>query len=155
MAVNDWSDTALCTYTNVRDRYSRAGDLTGESVADDQNTEITAVIVKAKAIISKRLDDDLKRNYADADFDNDLKDNIDNPEVFKEACVAYTLMLLFEENTIDPEDYSYRQMLKFQKEYEQFYNIGVNLINYDVDESGDIEDEEKSRASGRYRIARI
>lgn len=156
MAVGDWSAATLCTYTDVKERYSRAGALTGESAEVDQNSDLTAEIALAKVRIAKRLDADLKQRRGVEEWDtDDLKDLIANPAVLKEACVALTLARLFEANTIDPEDYNFRQMERYRSEYDEMYNVGLHLVQFDVDESGSIEEAEKGLSTGRYRLERV
>ena len=156
MSVGDWSETDLCTYTDVRSRYSRVGELTNESVAADQNTEITAVIALAKIDVGKILDGDLRKYKAYVDYEaSDLKDLINNIEVMKEACVARTLERLFEDNAIEPDDYNAVMERKFNKEYKEFYDAGFQLIEFDVDESGAIEQEEEGIPLSKYHFDRV
>ena len=154
MGISNWSATALCVYGDVTSRYSRAGELTGESVENNQNTSITNYIAKAKSDIGKRLDADLKKLHADREMDEDLKDNISDVAVFKESCVALTLAKLFEENADFEEGYDFKKMEQYYKEYYEMYQIGYQLMNYDIDESGAIEVDEKAQQSGQYRFHR-
>lgn len=155
MAVGDWSETALCTYTDVRNRYSRVGDLTNESVTDDQNTAITAEIALAKIDIGKKLDADLRSKKSFNDYDvTDIKDLINNLAVLKEACVARTLDRLFEDNAIDADDYNSMMMNKLHREYKEFYNAGMQLIEFDEDESGEIEQEEEGIGPSEFHFDR-
>lgn len=156
MSIGDWSAATLCTYTDVRNRYSRAGDLTNESVTDDQNTAITAKIALAKIDIGKKIDADIRRLKANVDYDaTDIKDLINNPEVFKEACVARTLNRLFEDNAIDEDDYNSMKEQQYLKEYNEFYDAGFQLLEFDIDESGEIEQDEEGTSPGRYRFDRV
>ena len=156
MAVGDWSEATLCTYTDVRSRYSRVGELTNESVTDDQNTEITSIIALAKIDIAKKLDVDLRKHKAYKDYEvTDIKDLVNNPEVLKEACVARTLERLFEDNEIDEDDYNFKKKIQFYNEYNEMYNYGFQLIEFDIDESGEIEQDEEGTGPARNHFDRV
>lgn len=146
-----WDSEPIAVYSDVRDRYENAGDLT-----DDQNTVITSTIAKAKAYIGRKLDLTLKSKHALRDYtETDLKELISNPSVFKYACTAWTLKLLFEDNSFNDEDFNYTKMKDFEREFKDEFGTAVQLVEFDEDESGDISDEEKAAGIGVTGFFRV
>lgn len=145
---NTWTYADLAEYADVRSRYTRAGDLTGESTTSAQNTQITTFITKAKTHIGRRLDSELRKMHSDRVYDSsqNLKDLISNPSVLKEAAVAWTLKLLCEDaaGVIDT-DYNHQKMLDFHREFEEEFRIALSLIEFDKDASGAIEQDEREQ----------
>ena len=141
-----WADATLATYQDVLDRYANAYDLTGETVEADQQAKIEEYIGKAKDKIGRLLDVELRPRWAEIGVDSatDLKDLINNPDVFKHACVAWTLRLMFQDNSTQLEDFYDKMQDEFEKEFREEMNIAVALVEFDYDQSGDIEDDEKA-----------
>lgn len=151
-----WASANIATTDDVRNRYKNVGELTGESVEADQNTMIDEYIVKAKDYIGRKLDVVLKPMHADYDYDaTDLKDLISNPTVFKHACVAWTLKLMFEDNAFNDEDFNNMKMKDFEKEFEREFSIAKQLVEFDKDESGDIDQEEEAGGIGSNHFFRV
>lgn len=146
-----WASESIAVYGDVRERYENVGDLT-----DDKNTVITSTIAKAKAYIGRKLDLTLKSKHALRDYsETDLKELISNPSVLKYACVAWTLKLLFEDNSFNDEDFNYIKMKDFEREFKDEFSTAVQLIEFDEDESGDISDKEKAGSIGATGFFRV
>lgn len=151
-----WASATLATNDDVRDRYKNVGELTGESTEAEQNTVIDAYIEKAKDYIGRELDVVLKPMHADYDYDTtDLKDLINNPSVFKYACVAWTLKLMFEDNAFNEDDFNHQKMSDFEKEFKREFAIARQLVEFDKDESGDIDQEEEAGGIGSNHFFRV
>ena len=152
-----WSDATLAEPKDVRKRYGRAGELTGEEGEAAQNNKLNEYISRSKEYIGRRLDVELKpllreKSYSAAD----LKDLISNPDVFKPACVAYALKLLCEDAIlVSEEELNYSRMKDFEKEFEREFSMSLRLTQYDSDESGDISDEEKAEGLSDTTFFRI
>lgn len=151
MAVGDWSETTLCTDANVTARYSRASSLlkSGETIEDYRAI--------AKEEIGKELDFRLREqrwNITETDA-ADLKDLISNPEVFKDAAVAFTLLRLFEKNIFEEADFHTVQRDIYRQEYKETFNRGFGLMEFDKDASGDIDDDEVAAGPGSTRFFRV
>lgn len=158
MAVGDWSEASLATYTDVIGRYSRAYDLTGETLLANQQAAVTAYIAKAKEYIGRRLLTDLRKLWVEMDLDTDaeIRDYLANPEVFKEAAVAWTLKLLFEDNSFEEGDYHDKRMRDFMAEFRVEFDLAMTLVEFDRDTSGDIDEAEKAGSGvSEYRFMRV
>ena len=157
MAISDWSTTALCTYTHVRDEYADVGDLTGETVTANQNTVITAYIAKAKIYIGRKLDVILRGKHSSEDYgaDADLKDLISNHSELQAAAVSYTLHLLFKDNESSPDDYNAYKAEQYRLKFKDDFADGAALLRFDADASEDIDQEERAIGIGTNRFYRI
>ncbi len=149
--VGDWSNATLAVEADVTSRYSRASSLlaSGETISD--------FITKAKEEIGDALDVDLRQYRGEISITDvaDLKDLIANPTVFKAAAVAYALKLLFEKNIFEAEDFHDRQMRIYTQEYREMYQRGLNLMQFDKDAGGAIEDEEYADGIPANRFRRV
>ena len=151
-----WASATIATNADVRDRYKNVGELTGESTEAAQNTVIDEYIEKAKDYIGRELDVVLKPMHADRDYsETDLKELINNPTIFKYACVAWTLKLMFEDNSFNEDDFNHQKMADFEKEFRREFTIARQLVEFDKDESGDIDQNEQAGGFGANHFFRI
>jgi len=152
MSVSTWSTTILAVYSDVVTRYARALSLTDQPDTDPaaQQTDVTAYIAEAQKYIGRKLDVTLRQQYATQNWvaTDDLKDNISNLDVLKDACVARTLYLLFENNTFNDVDFNYSMMERFKAEFKDEYTIAANLLRFDQDADGDISQQELIQGFG-------
>jgi len=159
MAVSNWGTTVLAVYGDVTTRYARALSLTDQPDSDPtaQQTEVTGYIAKAKEYIGRNLDVVLRQRFATENWvaTDDLKDNISNLDVLKNACVARTLYLLFENNTFNDTDYNYTMMEKYAKEFKDEFTIAENLLRFDLDADGDISQQELIQGFGSVHFNRV
>ncbi|HFQ93908.1 MAG TPA: hypothetical protein ENK32_07860 [Anaerolineae bacterium] len=157
MPISDWSTVTLATYSDVTDRYARALELTDKTAVAEQQTEVTAYIARAKSYIGRKLDSSLQSKFVQNEnftATDDLKDYIANPEKLKEACVAYTLYLLFENNILNDQDFNYVMMDKFMKEFKSEYAMAVSILRFDQDRDGSISTAELQQGFGAGRLER-
>lgn len=156
MAVGDWSAATLATYEDVTDRYARAYDLTGETVTGNQQAKITKFLTRAKENIGRLLDAHLRERWVEMDLDTDvdIKDYIENPTVFKQAAVSGCLAFLFEDNAFEEGDFHHLRMTEYRQEYMREYKLGLSLVDFDSDASGEITADEKAVGPGGARFYR-
>lgn len=155
--VGNWAAATLADYDDVIDRYANALELTDETVEASQQTDVTAYIAKAKTHIGRMLDVMLLQKFAQNDYDatTELKDKISNVEVLKEACVAWTLYLLFMDNSFSEGDYNSMMQDEFKKEFDREYKTGVALLRFDQDDDGEISQDELAQGIGGTRWDRV
>jgi hypothetical protein len=156
MAVGDWSAATLATYEDVTDRYARAYDLTGETVLGNQQAKITNFLTRAKENIGRLLNAHLRERWVEMDLDTDvdIKDYIENPTVFKQAAVAACLAFLFEDNAFEEGDFHHLRMGEYRQEFQREYKLGLSLVDFDSDASGEITADEKAVGPGGARFYR-
>lgn len=155
--TSDWSATALCTYTDVTARYARVDDLTDPTSGQTAQQQVEAYAAKAKDHIGRLLDVVLRERREEITLADlaDLKDAIGDLTVFKEGCVAWTLKLLFEDNSIREDDYNDKKMRDFQTEFKREYQIALQLMTLDIDQSADISDAEALAGPAGNRFMRV
>lgn len=148
--VGDWTAATLCTEADVVAIYDRATHLLHAGQAIDD------FIALAKAEIGTQLDADLKaqREEIPKSAAADLKDNIANAAVFRDAAVNYTLYLLFAKNVTEEGAYHEAQRNFYLGEYQRCYRRAFHLMEFDVDNSGVIDDDEAAGGPSPYRFYR-
>jgi len=53
------------------------------------------------------------------------------------------------------DDFNERQMHEFEREFKEEFNMALSQIQFDVDESGDIDQQEKAGGRlGQYHFSR-
>lgn len=157
MAVSDWSEIVLATTDDVVSRYERARELTGAVGGAAQDAKIVAQIAFAKSRIGKLLRVRLRQKILEMNLaaDVDILDYIANPDVLKDAAVAYTLYLLFESASMSDDGYYYGMAANFQKFYREEFDIAFALIEFDENASGAIEQEEAAVGQSGTRFYRV
>ena len=149
--VGDWSAATLATPDDVRDRFAAVDSLI------KQTDELSTYITRAKDHIGRLLDVQLihhRERISVADL-ADLKDLIANPEVMKEAAVAFVLMRISEANIIQEDDIHAFRMSEFSDEFNLEYDRALSLLQYDEDRSEAIDQDESAGGVAAYRFSRV
>ena len=146
MAIGDWSEGTLATYADVTSRFADALDLVSGANDTVRQAVFTAYLVLSKTRIGDMLDVELRHFIVemDLDADDDVKDWVNNPDVYKHAAVADTLKRAFEDNIQSPDDYYDMWSKKFETEFKEKIRIANALIQFDIDNDEDISQEEAS-----------
>lgn len=156
MPIIDWSSVSLATYSDVIARHNRAYDLTGKPGLADQQAEITAKLADAKAVIGDWLTARFRGKILEMDLAAtvDIRDYIANPAVLKRAAVALALQRMFQANLFRDEGYYFTQMEVFRVEYSQEMDLAANLLQFDKDADGAVDQGEAADGQYTYRFRR-
>lgn len=140
--VGDWSNATLATNADVIRRYPRAEDLTGKVAG--QKASIDDRLTDAKAHIGRILQARLREKIIAMDLAAtvEILDYISNPEVFKEAAVAWALYLMFEAALHSNEGHYFEMKDAFFAEFDRQFQLGFALMKFDGDNDGAIDQDE-------------
>jgi len=133
-----WATETLAEAADVRERYKRVAEICESESTPVQDAEIEGFIAKSKAYIGRKLDVIILSRYADKEFSAaDSKDLITNPAILKNACVAWTLKLMFENVELNEGDYNSVKKQDFEKEFKEEFAISSALLKFDEDEGAE------------------
>jgi len=142
--VTIWADTTLCT----------DGDIIGfESSWPEWTTDADAWRAKSKAQIEKRLRFILRERELLTDA-TEVLDLIANPEVFQDAACYIALALCATNNTTHPQDAWAAKAKLYDDKFTDEFDRAVEMMAFDEDESGAIDDSEKYQVTGAVRFSR-
>ena len=92
----------------------------------------------------------------DTDGVTDLKDLILNAKAaFEKAAIAYAIQLICQDNIVQEDDYFSNKRTIFKEEFNQYFRIGKQLMQYDSDQDGEASDAEKTDSIVDTRIVRV
>lgn len=146
-----WSDP-IAIIDDVKNRFQDVVNAT----ADD--AEIQTYIDRAKEELGIRLDAELQSKWKeipDPDSVTDIKDLIQNTDVFKRAHVALTLKLIYEDNSYNDEDMNAQRARNFEREFREFYKIGLQLMQFDLNQDSNVSMDEKAKSPVGNRFYRV
>lgn len=158
MAIGDWSEATLAIHSDVTSRFADALDLVAGATDVAKQAVITAYLAKSK---DERIGDiltvELRHFIVEMDLDAnvDVRDWINNPEVFKYAAVADTLKRIFEDNVQSPDDYHDMMSKKYEAEFKEKMRIAIALVQFDIDNDSELDQEEASGSFVGNKFQRV
>jgi hypothetical protein len=133
MPISDWSAATLCTDADI---------LGYESTWLDWTNDTARWRAKAKAEIEIRLRHAMRDRELETDAD-DVLDLIANPEIFVRPACFFALALCAQNNTVQKDDTWAFKSAHYEKQADEAMGLSMEMIEFDQDESGTIDDSEK------------